>query len=66
MSNEALKPCPFCGSEARLNYERIPGEEKGFWAQIICTKCYGRSCGTWAGSYDAAERKEIKAWNRRI
>lgn len=25
-----LKPCPFCGGKAKLNYERIPGENKGF------------------------------------
>lgn len=60
-----LKTCPFCGGEAQLNYEKIPGEDKGFWAQVICQKCHGRSGGTWAGSYNAAERKEKKAWNRR-
>lgn len=60
-----LKPCPFCGGKAELYYERIPGENKGFWAQIICCNCHGRSGGTWAGSYNAAERKEVKAWNSR-
>lgn len=63
--SEELKPCPFCGGKAGLNYERIPGENKGFWAQVICNGCYGRSGGTWAGSYSAAERIETKAWNRR-
>ena len=24
--SEKLKPCPFCGGKASLNYERIPGE----------------------------------------
>ena len=62
---EELKPCPFCGGKASLNYEHIPGEDKGFWAQVICNACHGRSGGTWAGSYNAAERKEVKAWNRR-
>lgn len=60
-----LKRCPFCGGEARLNYERIPGEDKGFWAQIICQECHARSGGIWAGSYNSAERKETKAWNTR-
>lgn len=64
--SEELKPCPFCGGKAEMNYERIPGEDKGFWAQIICCNCHGRSGGTWAGSYNAAERKEVKAWNRRV
>lgn len=48
-----------------MNYERIQGEHKGFWAQIICNNCHGRSGGTWAGSYNAAKRKEVEAWNRR-
>lgn len=61
-----LKPCPFCGGEGYINYERIPGEDKGCWAQIICNNCHGRSGGTWAGSYNAAEKKEVKAWNRRV
>ena len=56
--NEELKPCPFCGGKAEINYERIPGEDKGY--------CHGRSGGTWAGSYNDAERAEIKAWNRRV
>lgn len=63
--SEELKPCPFCGGKASLNYERIPGENKGFWAQVICNGCNGRSGGTWARSYSAAERIEAKAWNRR-
>ena len=63
--SKELKSCPFCGGKAEINYERIPGEDKGFWAQIICNNCHGRSGGTWAGSYNAAERKEVKAWNRR-
>lgn len=48
-----------------MNYERIQGEHKGFWAQIICNNCHGRSGGIWAGSYNAAEKKEVEAWNRR-
>ena len=60
-----LKTCPFCGGKASINYERIPGENKGFWAQVICNACHGRSGGTWAGSYNAAERIEAKARNRR-
>lgn len=60
-----LKPCPFCGEEGYINYERIPGEDKGCWAQVICKKCHARSCGTWSNSYENAEKREINAWNRR-
>ena len=60
-----LKPCPFCGGEAELKYERIKGENKGYWAQVICTSCCGRSGGIWAGSYNAAERIEATKWNMR-
>lgn len=63
---EELKPCPFCGGKASINYERIQGEHKGFWAQVICNACHGRSGGTWAGSYNTAEGIEINAWNRRV
>lgn len=60
-----LKPCPFCGGEGYINYERIQGEDKGCWAQVICKKCHARSCGTWSNSYGNAEKREINAWNRR-
>ena len=40
--------CPCCGGAASINYERTPGENKGFWAQVICSDCHGRSGGTWA------------------
>lgn len=62
---EQLKPCPFCGGEAYINYERIPGEGRGYWAQVLCKNCHSRSGGTWAGSYNVAERKEVKSWNGR-
>ncbi len=59
------KTCPFCGGEGYINYERIPGEDKGCWAQVICKKCHARSCGTWSNFYENAEKREINAWNRR-
>lgn len=56
--NEELKPCPFCGGKAEINYERIPGEDKGFWAQIICNNCHGRSGGTCTDHIYHSEKKE--------
>lgn len=32
--SEELKPCPFCGGKASINYERIQGEHKGFWHRL--------------------------------
>ena len=55
-----------CGGKAEINYEHIPGDSKGCWAQIICEKCHGRSAGTWENTYSAAKKKEVKKWNRRV
>lgn len=65
MESEELKPCPFCGGKAKINYERIPGSSRGCWAQVICEKCHGRSAGTWENTYSTAEKKEVKKWNCR-
>ncbi len=32
--SEELKPCPFCGGQASLNYERIHGKNKRFWRKL--------------------------------
>lgn len=63
---DELKKCPFCGGEAYINYERIPGDRKGYWAQVLCKNCHSRSGGTWTSSYDKAEHKEVALWNRRV
>lgn len=51
MTNEELKPCPFCGGEAELF------QEYG-WA-VSCTSCCVKTL-----KYRIRE-KAIKAWNRR-
>ena len=54
MKETELKPCPFCGGEARL----YDGPTDAYGA--VCKKCgvklYGKN------SYGAAKR----AWNRRV
>lgn len=65
MSDIKLKPCPFCGGEAYINYETMTDEHKIYWAQVLCKKCHCRSAGNWSDRYASAERKEVKAWNTR-
>lgn len=51
--NDELKPCPFCGGEARL--ERIPNRS----FIVRCPKC-GAKTPYWSWSAAA-----IKTWNKR-
>lgn len=52
MSETKLKPCPFCGGRAQMNYA---GERK----LIICSECLIHT-----EPYDTYE-KAAEAWNRR-
>lgn len=74
-----LKPCPFCGSEAKFmveyGYKTI--NSRGWEFAIKCTKCgtstpktdYRVECDlTGAGAISIVEddrREAIEAWNRR-
>jgi Lar family restriction alleviation protein len=51
-----LKPCPFCGGEAELQYPEEMGDNRG---TVMCTKCY-------ASTSDKENWKDaIEAWNTR-
>ena len=52
-----LKPCPFCGSEAKLMYYYPIGGRRQ--TVVNCTSCRCNS-GRWGRS-----DKAIEAWNRR-
>jgi Lar family restriction alleviation protein len=55
MTQPKLRPCPFCGGEARL----MPTEKMGWvWNEIKCNKC-GVSVGY------VHESQLIRRWNRR-
>lgn len=47
-----LKPCPFCGGEAKRN------DDKQNWGDIFCTNC---GCHILEGDTE----KAIEAWNTR-
>lgn len=53
---EELKPCPFCGGEAKI----IDGGESTSFPYVYCT-----SCGTRSG-YRLSEEDTIMAWNKRV
>lgn len=60
MEND-LKPCPFCGGEARTGYAI---NDYNRWG-VECTKCGAVvEVATWLGVFDI-EENAIKAWNRR-
>lgn len=61
MSSETLKPCPFCGSPAKLSITKREN------ATVYCSQkyyegCPGRKCFGLA-SKDIV--KEVEMWNRR-
>lgn len=60
MSKE-LKPCPFCGSEAKIKKtkEKFLLDEFVEYYSVFCTNC---CCET---QYSSTEEETVKDWNRR-
>lgn len=55
-----LKPCPFCGSKARLHkqsWKDVRGIVTRYWVRCA-------PCGSCSEEYNTAEKAEA-AWNRR-
>lgn len=52
-----LKPCPFCGGEARLT--------KNYMAQtyIYCRNCWAE---VWGAKDQMNDEEIVEAWNRRV
>ena len=51
-----LKPCPFCGGEAKVEMD-----ESWYWEYAVsCTKCFAT-----INLYFAAEEEAAEAWNKR-
>lgn len=67
---EPLKPCPFCGSSAELEYG---SDHHGEWFNLGCSQHWGRAdpeqaCIAGRLYYTEAEvplNQAIAAWNRR-
>lgn len=53
---DELKPCPFCGGEAKPSGERF---ENTILSWVYCTRCGA------AGGYLHSEAEAIEAWNTR-
>lgn len=59
MNDAALKPCPFCGGEAKLT---DPDARIYFWVE--CSECHAKST-IHCGGHGASPAESIAAWNRR-
>ncbi len=60
--SEKLKPCPFCGGNAKLNSEN--NSSLGAWEQTIYTiSC--KKCPCWIGNQIKDKEEAIEAWNKR-
>lgn len=58
MSEEELKPCPFCGSEAKHYYD-----DNG-WMNTDWVSCENDDCGAQTCLHESKELA-LAAWNRR-
>jgi hypothetical protein len=63
--NPELKPCPFCGSPARVKDRSVAALGKTYaWFEVQCANAEGlRACGVWTGGKSLEEAAE--KWNRR-
>lgn len=60
MSEIKLKPCPFCGGEARI------ASEGGTVVLATCKKCHAETQGVSISAEYCANEKAAEEWNRRI
>lgn len=60
--SDGLKPCPFCGGEAKMHAAFAHGAASRVGAYVECV-----SCGAWSKTHwgDGAQEKTAEAWNRR-
>lgn len=62
-----LKPCPFCGNKAALEYD-----EKRNSIDVVCSYCNCIMSGFYVyyrhrnGAFEETAEKAIEEWNRRV
>jgi Lar family restriction alleviation protein len=59
MTNEELKPCPFCGGEAEIK------KTKQCWTEAYSVVCKDKGCRGHAVKPLRDKEAAIVAWNRR-
>lgn len=58
--NEALKPCPFCGSTDVKLFQFTQGD---YEEELYCVECVGCEADT---GYKYSEDEAVAAWNSRV
>lgn len=73
-----LRPCPFCGGRAWVQYWGYPGDGFGMEARVVCGTCHVSTAQDWGSvsttylptGEDVTKalviEKAIKTWNRRV
>lgn len=64
--SEELKPCPFCGGEAKLLKDELGNTADMYGAEWWYVACSNLDCGIYAKTADRPTPQEAaKLWNRR-
>lgn len=64
--NEKLKPCPFCGGEAKIKYDSFQNR-RGKIKSVVLISCKELNCTIRPKTQWHIRKDEaIEAWNRRV